>query len=189
VTAAASPFTIAFLCTGNRFRSPLAAALLSAGTADLAVEASSLGLLELGPVPALPEAIEMAETLGVDVAAHRARDLTELDLEPLDLVVGFERQHVRAAVVDGGAPIERTFTLPELVSLLESIPEPVSGPEPAEQARLRVAQAHEQRLPGFRTASAPEIADPLGRPAREQRRIAEQLQELVGRLPRLLFSA
>jgi protein-tyrosine phosphatase len=188
VTAGEGPFEVAFLCTGNRFRSPLAAALLSAETGDLSVEASSLGVLELGPVPALPEAIEVAETLGVDVTAHRARDLAQLDLEPFDLVLGFERMHVRAAVVDGGARIERTFTLPELVALLESVPDPASGPDPLQRAQQRLAQAHEQRPPGFRTAAVPEIADPLGRAAREQRRIARELQELVGRLPRLLFA-
>lgn len=183
----ARPFEVGFVCTGNRFRSPLAAALLTAEIGELPVRVCSLGVLELGPAPALPEAIELAETFGLDVSGHRARDLAQLDLEPFDLVVGFERMHVRAAVVDGLARIERTFTLPELVELLESLPHPPSGSDPLDQAGKRVAQAHELRPQGFRTRPVAEIADPLGRSAQEQRRTAHELQTLVERLAKLLF--
>jgi protein-tyrosine phosphatase len=183
----ARPFEVAFVCTGNRFRSPLAAALLTAEAGELPVQVCSLGVLELGPAPALPEAIEVAETFGLDLVGHRARDLAQIDLEPFDLVVGFERMHVRAAVVDGGARIERTFTLPELVELLESIPNPPAQTDPLDQAGERLTQAHELRPPGFRTRAVAEIADPLGRAGREQRRTAEELQGLVRRLARLLF--
>ena len=58
-----------------------------------------------------------AEAQGIDVAAHRSRLLDSI--AAADLVVGFERIHVAAAVVDGGAQRDRVFTLPELVPLLE----------------------------------------------------------------------
>jgi protein-tyrosine-phosphatase len=138
-------------------------------------------------VPALPEAIELAKTLDVDLAGHRAAGLSEIDLEPLDLVLGFELMHVRTAVVDAAAAIERTFTLPELVRLLEALPEPASRPDAAEQARARVKQAHESRPPGFRRAAVEEVPDPLGRPAHEQRRVATAVDDLVRRLAHLLF--
>jgi protein-tyrosine phosphatase len=188
VNAKARQFEVAFVCTGNRFRSPLAAALFAAEAGKLPVRVCSLGVLELGPAPALPEAIELAESFGLDVSGHRARDLAQLDLEPFDLVVGFERMHVRAAVVDGLAHMERTFTLPELVELLEGLPDPASGPDPVDRAGTRVAQAHELRPPGFRTRPMAEIADPLGRSAREQRRTAHELQAFVERLAKLLFA-
>ena len=139
-------------------------------------------------MPALPEAIELATATGLDLSNHRARQLADVELSASDLVLGFERMHVRAAVVDGFAPIERTFTLPELVELLESIPEPSSRHDPVEQARNRIAQAHGLRSPDFRSSAVAEIADPLGRTAREQRRTAHELQELVGRLARALFA-
>jgi len=187
VTARAGSLEVAFVCTGNRFRSPLAAALL-AEEADELAEVCSLGVLKLGPAPALPEAVDLAKTFGIDLAGHRARDLDQLNLESFDLVLGFERMHVRAAVVDAFARIERTFTLPELVELIESIPEPSSRHDPVEQARNRVAQAHGLRSPDFRSSAVAEIADPLGRTAREQRRTAHELQELVGRLAWALFA-
>ena len=180
-------FAVAFVCTGNRFRSPLAAALFSAATEALPVRVSSVGTLELGPVPALPEAVELARTLQVDLASHRASCLGRVDLEPFDLVLGFERMHVREAVVDGAARIERTFTLPELVGLLEALPASASPPDPLERAAERIARAHASRPPQSWTAAIPEIGDPLARPAREQQKTAEQVDALVRRVVQLLF--
>src|SRR5436305_2880324 len=154
-------FEVAFVCTGNRFRSPLAAAAFASQVA-VPVTTVSAGLLGLGPVPALPEAVELARSFGLDLASHRARDLSVVDLEPFDLVLGFERSHVQAAVVDASALIERTFTLPELVLLLEEIPA-AAKTDPIGQARARVAEAHEARAPSFRTSDMPELLDPLGR--------------------------
>jgi protein-tyrosine phosphatase len=179
---------IAFVCTGNRFRSPLAAALLAEETRDLPVAIASLGTLDLGAVPALPEAIEMAESFGLDLSGHHSRNISEVDLEPYDLILGFERMHVAGAVVDGGARVERTFTLPELVELLEAIPGPPLQQEATERARVRIRQAGAARPPDFRTRAVPEIADPLGQTRPAQRDTAAELHSLVSRLASLLFA-
>jgi protein-tyrosine phosphatase len=187
VTADVGLFEVAFVCTGNRFRSPLAAALLAKATHGLPVRVSSVGVLELGPAAALPEAVELASTLDVDLGGHRARNLSQLVLAPFDLVLGFERMHVQAAVVDASAAIERTFTLPELVAILEELPPEPSGHDALERARARVAQASESRGTGFHGAPVPEVIDPLGRPAREQRAVAAEIDALVRRVAHLLF--
>jgi protein-tyrosine phosphatase len=184
----AAHFDVAFICTGNRFRSPLAAALLSARVGELPVRASSLGILDLGAVGALSEAVQIAGSLGVDLSGHRTKSMTQVDLEPLDLIVCFEWTHVHAAIIDGHAPIERTFTLPELVGLLRDLPASEAGSTPVERGRARVQQAHALRPAGFRGRRPPEIPDPLGRPPAAQRRIADELRELVTELSRLLFS-
>lgn len=176
---------MAFVCTGNRFRSPLAAALLAAETTEVPLQVASLGTLELGPVPALPEALEIARTMGVDLSQHRARSVAESNLEGFELVLGFERAHVAAAVVDGGAGLESTFTLPELVDLLGAVPDPPSG-TPLERARLRIREAHAAR-PGERNRRVPELGDPLGRSPRAQREIAHELRALVSTLSQRLF--
>jgi protein-tyrosine phosphatase len=181
-------FDVAFICTGNRFRSPLAAALLSAEVGELPVRASSLGILDLGSVGALSEAVQVAGSLGVDLSGHQTRSMTGVDLEPFRLIVCFEWQHVHAAIIDGQAPIERTFTLPELVGLLRALPESQARSAPVEQATARVQQAHALRPPGFRSRRPPEIPDPLGRPPAAQRQIANELRELVIELSRLLFN-
>jgi protein-tyrosine phosphatase len=179
-------YEVAFVCTGNRFRSPLAAAAF-ATLVKSPVCTVSAGLLGLGPVPALPEAVELARSVGLDLTAHRATDLRAVDFEPFDLVLGFERSHVQAAVVDASARIERTFTLPELVLLLEKIPERATHSAPIARARERVAEAHAAREPSFRTSGMPEVEDPLGRSRREQRAIGEEVCQLTDRLARLLF--
>ena len=184
----AAYFDVAFICTGNRFRSPLAAGLLSAQVGELPVRASSLGILDLGSVGALSEAVQVAGSFGVDLSRHQTRSMTQVDLEPFDLIVCFEWTHVHAAIIDGQAPIERTFTLPELVGLLRGLPESQAQSAPVEQAVARVQQAHAMRPPGFRSKRPPEIPDPLGRPPAAQRQIADELRELVIELSRLLFS-
>ena len=179
---ARDPLSVAFICTGNRFRSPLAAAFL-AREARVPLRIESLGTLKLGPVPALPEAIELARRHGLDLASHTARTIREVDLEPFDLVLGFELSHISAAVVDGKAREANTFLLAELVSLLESGSSP-DGDGPAERARARVARAAATR--GMPSAEL-ELPDPLGRPARAQRKIAERLETLVRELYYRLF--
>jgi protein-tyrosine-phosphatase len=146
----------------------------------------SQGTLELGPVPALPEAVKMAESYGLDLSGHRAQNVARGHLEACDLVLGFERLHVAAAVVDGGARLERTFTLPELLHLLDAVPEPPPQAEAMERARARIQQAHAAR-PQDHRAAVPEIADPLGKTSAAQRRIAEELRALVADLSRQLF--
>jgi protein-tyrosine-phosphatase len=141
------------------------------------VEVSSLGTLDLGPEPALPEAVTLAQELGLDLAGHRARRLR--DLHDHDLVLGFERKHLMAAVVDAGAAVERTFTLPELVELLDR--RRVGTP------RERIAAAHAARPPDFRNRPLPEIRDPLGLSAPEQRAVARAVEEQVSELAAALF--
>jgi protein-tyrosine phosphatase len=178
---------VAFICTGNRFRSPLAAALFSAEADGLPVRTSSLGLLDLGSVDALEEAITIGRSFGVDLSGHQTRCLRQVDLEPLDLIVGFEWTHVQAAIVDGRAPIERTFTLPELVGLLRDLPDSEPESTPAETVRARVQQAHTLRPAGFMSRRPAEISDPLGRPSAAQKRIADEVRELVTELAQRLF--
>ena len=145
------PLRVAFVCTGNRFRSPLAAALFESEAEGLPVEIASLGTLELGEEPALPEAVALAEGLGLDLSAHRARSVAELELGAYDLVLGFERKHVVASVVDAKAKIERTFTLPELLGAAARDPGAASA---ARTGRASAGRGSGRRTRRGRTASA-----------------------------------
>ncbi len=149
---------------------------------------ASIGTLELGPVPALPEAVKIAESYGLDLSGHRARNIAGIDLEACDLVLGFEQMHVAAAVVDGGAQLERTFTLPEFLHLLDAVPEPPGQAEAMKRARARIQHAHAARAHDHRANAMPEIADPLGKKPAAQRRIAEELRGLVSDLSRRLLA-
>jgi protein-tyrosine-phosphatase len=182
--SATAGFGVVFLCTGNRFRSPMAAALLSRATEGLPVHVRSRGTLDVETMPALPEAVQEAASLGLDLSSHRARRLAGEDLSEADLVLGFERTHVAVAVIEAGARRERTFTLPELVGLLAAIDLPPDL-EPIERARAALRAAHEARGAGH--ALLPEIADPIGRPRSAQRETATRLQVLVSQIAADLF--
>jgi protein-tyrosine-phosphatase len=178
---------VAFVCTGNRFRSPLAAALLEREADGVPVRIVSLGTLDLGSKPALPEAVALAGELGLDLSGHASRTLGSAQLEAFDLVLGFERNHVMASVVEAGAQLERTFTLPEFVGLLRRLPGPPLPTDPVERALVRIRQAHTVRPPGFRHGPMPELGDPLGKTLQAQRETAAELSNLVSELAVSLF--
>lgn len=180
---AADEFDVVVICSGNRFRSPIAAGILRDATDGLPVRVRSFGTLDLAPSPVLPEALELAPSLGLDLASHRSHPLAGEDLSSADLVIGFERMHVSMAVVDAAARRERTFLLTELVDELEGAALP-EGLEPVERARAAVQAADAARS----TRPFPEeIADPIaGRPP-VFRASADRVSTLTHRLARLLF--
>jgi protein-tyrosine phosphatase len=184
-----SDFRVAFVCTGNRFRSPLAAGIFrrEAEQLGVSVDVQSFGLLELGESPVLGEALELGDGFGVDLTSHRSRALQRGALEDADLVVGFERVHVAAAVVDAGARREVTYTLPELVSLLAQVRQSRSEPAVAGASELVLAAASQRRDAESRKG-VPELADPLGQPYRRQQELAVRLADLTQTLARRLFS-
>jgi protein-tyrosine phosphatase len=178
-------FDVVFVCTGNRFRSAIAQALLTRLTEGLPVRASSAGTLDLGSVGVLPEALELAPSLGIDLSAHRARCIRDVDLSDADLVLGFEQVHLATAVVDCEAPRERSFTLPELVALLPRDVTPGDG-DPVARAREAVRAAHEARDSDDRRL---ELGDPLGGPPELFRQTADELRTLTETLAAKLFGA
>jgi protein-tyrosine phosphatase len=173
-------FKVLFVCTGNRCRSPVAELLLARDRSGLPVEVSSAGLLDLGPVGAPSEMIRAGQTVGVDLSEHRARPLGSVKVNEMDLVIGFERSHVAAAVVEAGAPYERSFTLPELVRLLEGI-EYSAGADPVASARDAVRRAHEARAPS-EFVPGEDLDDPFGGPQRGYQDAARRIQDLTARL-------
>lgn len=150
------------------------------------VRVSSLGLAELGPVPPLPEALTEAQRFELDISGHRARPLHGEDLSGADLVVGFERIHLATAVVDANAARERTFTLPELVELLDQI-DPRGRGEVVERARRIVGLAADARSSRGFEPLLPEIPDPWGRPPEVYRETAERVIELTRVVGERLF--
>lgn len=180
------PFQLVVVCTGNRVRSPAAEGFLRVLTEGLAVRLSSAGLLDLGPVPALPETLQTAAELGLDLSDHRAQCVVNADLSAVDLVVGFEQRHVATSVVDAHADRDRTFTIVELVDLLARVLPPANE-DPAERAREAVARAAALRR--GRTEPPTEIPDPLGGSAAVYRSTIERVRDLSERMAAGLFGA
>jgi protein-tyrosine phosphatase len=76
---------ILVVCIGNICRSPVAAAMLRQALPDRQIESAGLGALVGEGVE--PRARLLAEADGLEVAAHRARQLTAELLEACDLVL------------------------------------------------------------------------------------------------------
>ena len=179
-------FRIVFICTGNRFRSPLAEHLTRAFVPDVPIETSSFGLQEVDGAPVLPEASLEAERLALDVAPHRARRLAGHRLDEADLVIGFERIHIATAVLEAGASRAKAFTLPELAELLDEV-DPPEHSDPVERARAAVARADWARSRRPNRPFFPELPDPLGGPPRLFASIGGELETLCRRVVSGLF--
>ena len=180
-------FQLVVVCTGNRFRSPLAAAVVEQLAAGLPVHVCSLGTLDLGGAPPLRAAVKQAARMGLDLSDHRARTIIGADLRAADLIVGFERAHIGAAVLEAQAPRERAFLLTELVELLEEAP-PLFDADPLHRARQAVANADALRRETPADWHA-EIPDPLGGSSRLARGVATDVQRLTIALLRGLFGS
>lgn len=150
-------------------------------------EVTSAGTLDLGPAPALPNAIEAAARCGLDISAHRAHLLTDDDLREADLVLGFERRHIVAAVLDHAGRRELTFTLPELADLLNGLPSD-EGRGPVQSAVEAVERAHRRRH--GRDPSTPiELPDPVGQSQDYFRDTCHRLRSLSLSLATGLFGS
>jgi protein-tyrosine-phosphatase len=184
--SAPGPLSVAFVCTGNRFRSVIAAAAFRSAADGVPVRVASYGTLELGPAAPLPAAVREAHALGLDISTHVAASLTDADLTQSSLVLGFELKHAVASVEVAGAHPERVFTLLELVDLVDRIGV-VRRPDPIEQAVENIARVLASRRVDPRRRPGPEIEDPISLPGASQREIARAVYGGAAALARQLF--
>lgn len=185
-SSTSAPLQVAFVCTGNRFRSALAEAAFRAVTSNLPLEVASYGILDLGSAGPVSQAVRVAEAYGLEISRHVARPLASTDLSEIFLVVGFEAQHAAAAISLAGARPERAFLLLELVDLLGDI-RVVFAPDPIERAVSAVARAHTCRTAEPRSRSPREIPDPVELSGSDQSVVGRVVYEQVTRLARQLF--
>jgi low molecular weight protein-tyrosine phosphatase len=178
-------FSLAFVCTGNRFRSPLAEAFVRRLTLGLPVTTASYGTLPLDDEPALPEAIEIALSCGVSLDDHRTRYLNDAEVKDVDLLLGFEPAHILQAVVDAHAPRERSFLVRDFARLLPAAGVVRPGEQVVEGARSLVAAAG-QRL-DERSLTMKSMRDPFGGPWKLYRQSASDIREFSMTLVERLF--
>ncbi len=130
-----------FVCTANRFRSPLAQAFFQEklrqlpNTAGWRVEsAATWGDANL---PAMPEALLEAKKRGLNLGNHRSKSVTNQLIKQYDLILVMETGHKEALQMEFPAIKSRIYLLSEVGGGTPfSIPDPyLSGDEPAEVAR------------------------------------------------------
>lgn len=180
--------SILVVCTGNICRSPIAEGMIRAAFARMpeneAVEISSCGTNGWEGSEAMPESVQAAAERGVDISTHVARRLTDEMLDAADLVVCMAQEHREIVEAERPDAMGRTFTLKELVRLLEDLP----GRAPNLQARVKEADA--LRREGFDgNALDEDIADPLGLPIDTYRAVAWELEAWCERMAAGLAAA
>ena len=183
--------SILVVCTGNICRSPIAEGFLRDALVrrfgSRAPAVSSAGTMGWEGSPASPESVIAAGERGSDIEAHEARELGRSMIEGADLILcmaGEHREAVGAAVPEAA---RRTFTLKELVRLLEDLPGPTDDPD---AIAVRIAAADALRDGGGSGNPHDEdISDPLGLPLDTYRAIAWELDGWNTRLVAGLFGA
>ena len=179
--------SILVVCTGNICRSPMAEGLLRVALGrrlgEDAPAVSSAGTMGLEGHAASPEGVEAARELGADIETHRARRLTVPMAEAADLLLCMATDHREIVAAAAPSLAGRTFTLKELVRLLEVLPAPGGDPLGG-----RLAAADAARQAGATPPSNDDdIADPLGQPLEAYRAIAWELETWIERLVAGLF--
>lgn len=110
--------SILFICTANRYRSPIAAACFQAELMKRGQEMSwsvgSAGTWAIDGYPAMPDAVLEARQLGLDIREHRSRLITADMLQESDLVVVMERGHKEALQVEFKAYRHKVVLLSEI---------------------------------------------------------------------------
>ena len=82
--------SILVVCEGNICRSPMAAGLLQAGLPDLKVRSAGLGAL-VGE-PAHETAAALMRERGIDIGAHRARQITRAMCLESEIILVMDRE-------------------------------------------------------------------------------------------------
>ena len=99
------------MCTANRFRSVVVADALRNAWHGWGADVTSYASRGPSGCPPLDAVTAELALLGRDVGGCRSRAISEADLRGCDLVVGFELEHLAAAVTLAGARRSRAVLL------------------------------------------------------------------------------
>ena len=184
---------ILVVCSGNLCRSPFAEGvlrwMLTERFGPSAPEVSSVGTIARGGEPATSEAIAVASEHGIDASSHASRRLTRQHLAEVDLVLAMTAEHRAAVARLDPEAATKTFTVKELVRLLEDLPDRRDPGGPESMAE-RVAEADAHRRAGFDgNPDDQDVADPVGLSLETYRAVAWELADCSERLVRGLFDA
>ena len=157
---------ILVVCEGNVCRSVLAAGLLEASKPlpTNAMEVISRGTHALVDHAADPTIARIGKRLGVDLSAHRAKQLTVEDLSRAKLVLVATRE-IRSACVRRYPPsIKSIFTIRQLARIIDH--GQYGDVEDGEQLNEFVRSVHRRRLSLGTPHTADDIPDPFGQSRR-----------------------
>lgn len=130
---------ILFVCTANRYRSPIAAACFKDELIRRKLGENwsvlSAGTWTTDGLPAMPEAIQRAKQVGLDLKEHRSKAISGEMLQEADLVLVMESGQKEALQVEFPFYREKILLLSEAAEGIPyNIPDPVENPSNVEVA-------------------------------------------------------
>jgi protein-tyrosine phosphatase len=194
-------FEVLTVCTGNICRSPLAEQLLRRDLPEQAV-VTSAGTRGLRSAPMTPEALALADQLGIptaDSTAHRSRFLTEQHLLAPDLIITMTRDHRRMVAELAPSRMRSTFTAREFARLAADITDEeirdaadkASSQTPGARVRAAAALVASRRgmvLPPEKPDDD-DVIDPYGRSWKTYELSARQLTPALTEVVRVIAAA
>lgn len=133
--------SILLVCTANQCRSPLAEAqlrrYLTTQYPEQAWRIESAGTWASAGRGAHPDMRAAATEVGLDLAAHRARNVESLALADYDLILTMEQSHKEAIRIEFPAIRDRVYQLSEMVGVTYDIPDPIGGAAAEYRATIR----------------------------------------------------
>ena len=158
---ASRPVRILTVCSHNRTRSVMAAALLDSklterlGAGAVLIRSSGFGPVDL---PAIDDAVAAMRRRGLDVSAHRSSATTASLVDGADLILTAERDHVVKIAALSSAAFRRALTLPEFLAA-----NAYGADDDGGDIRAWVESMTAERTAGeYLRADVPEVDDPTG---------------------------
>ncbi len=141
---------VLFLCTGNLYRSPLAAAFFRARLPAAEREAwtiESAGTWPLPGQPVPPDGLRVAAEFGADLSGHRSQEVSGPLLARFDLILVMERGHQEALALEFPSARHKIHLFSQVVDRMDyDVPDPlVSGQE----LRILASDLHQMIARGY----------------------------------------
>ncbi|ABB12976.1 low molecular weight protein-tyrosine-phosphatase [Burkholderia lata] len=129
--------TLLVVCVGNVCRSPMAQALLDARLPGVDVQSAGIGALD--GQPADPHAIDLLRERGLDLAAHRARQVSSRHVTRADLILTMDLEQKRWLERRHPFLCGRVFRLGAAIHGFD-VPDPYLGPRASFEHSLRLIE-------------------------------------------------
>jgi len=109
---------LVFISTGDTCRAPMAAGYfrkLLHERGKTGIEVRDAGIMTVSGLKAAPEAIQVLDTVDVDLRRHSSRKMSNESIKRADLIVGMSSFHVQTALRQSDMAKGKTFLLKEYV--------------------------------------------------------------------------